>query len=249
VADTLSFTQPYIDGLPVDGASEPLGVEDPAIEEIFTTVPTASPAQVDAAIDAARRAYAQGVWSRQPVRERTAALARMADALAGNPRNPETVVGPVNSAAQRERVERLVAEGVEAGGTLIAGGEGPPHLDVGYYVAPTVVAVEDNRNPLAQREVFGPVVTIQGYDDLDHAVEITNDSEYGLSAGVCTPDLNLGPRIAGRSRTGTVQVNRGAANAYTPMGGVKQSGIGRERGVAGFCEYQELKHVVLTGAR
>ncbi|ADP82175.1 aldehyde dehydrogenase family protein [Pseudofrankia inefficax] len=495
MADTLSFTQLYIDGWAVDGGSEPLEVEDPATEEVFTTVPTASPAQVDAAIEAARRAFDRGQWSRQPVSERVSTLARMARVLAarraelietviretgatqlvaqwaqvdmsldqarqlpelfatlpewehnevplaesfdpagrdvvmsirryepcgvvaaitpynfplqtgvwkvfsalaagcsvilrpspltpltalalgaaaqeaglppgvlnvvveagsagaelltsdrrvdcvsftgstevgrriaaqaaptvkrlllelggksvqlylpdalgpgaieagvatvfgsqagqgcalqtrmlvprdrldecveragamarslrvGNPRDPETAVGPVISAAQRGRVERLVAAGVEAGGTLVAGGERPAHLPVGYYVAPTVVRVEDNRNPLAQHEVFGPVVTIQGYDDLDQAVEITNDSEYGLAAGVYTADLKLGLSLSDRIRTGTVQINRGAASAYTPMGGVKQSGIGRERGVAGFREYQELKHVVLAGAR
>jgi acyl-CoA reductase-like NAD-dependent aldehyde dehydrogenase len=179
--------------------------------------------------------------------ERVAALAR--SLRVGDPRDPATVVGPVISAAQRDRVERLVAAGVEAGGRVVAGGRRPAHLDVGYYVEPTVVVVDDNSNPLAQQEVFGPVLTVQGYRDVDHAIEITNDSEYGLSAGVYTADLRLGLALTERIRTGTVQVNRGAANAYTPMGGVKQSGIGRERGVAGFREYQDLKHVVVAGAR
>ena len=89
-------------------------------------------------------------------------------------------------------------------------------------------------------------MTLQGYRDLDHAVEIANDSEYGLSGGVYTADLRTGMDLARRIRSGTVQVNRGAANAWTPMGGMKQSGVGRERGVAGLREYQEVKHVVVA---
>ena len=94
-------------------------------------------------------------------------------------------------------------------------------------------------------------VTIAGWrwqPFLDHAVEIANDTEYGLSGGVYTADLSVGLDIAKRIRSGTVQVNRTAANAYTSVGGVKQSGIGRERGVAGFREYQEPKHIVLAPA-
>jgi acyl-CoA reductase-like NAD-dependent aldehyde dehydrogenase len=164
----------------------------------------------------------------------------------GDPHDPKTIVGPLISAAQRQRVEDLVAEGVAAGARLVAGGGRPAHLERGYYVEPTVLAVDDNANPVAQREVFGPVVTVHGYRDVHHAIEIANDSEYGLSGGVYTADLREGIAVAQRIRTGTVQVNRGAANAYTPMGGVKQSGIGRERGVAGLREYQEIKHIVVA---
>jgi len=114
------------------------------------------------------------------------------------------------------------------------------------FYEPTVLAVDDNANPVAQREVFGPVVTIQGYRDLDEAVAIANDTEYGLSGGVYTNDLREGLAVARRIRSGTVQVNRPAASAWTPAGGVKQSGVGRERGVAGLREYQELKHIVLA---
>jgi acyl-CoA reductase-like NAD-dependent aldehyde dehydrogenase len=92
------------------------------------------------------------------------------------------------------------------------------------------------------------VVSVQGYRDLDHAVAIANDSEYGLSGAVYTSDLRAGLDLAQRIRSGPVQVNRGAAHAYTPMGGVKQSGIGRERGVAGLREYQEIKHIVVAPA-
>ncbi|GAA3389343.1 aldehyde dehydrogenase family protein [Cryptosporangium minutisporangium] len=176
-------------------------------------------------------------------------LAGTAAALSpGDPRNANTLVGPLISAAQRQRVEGLVAEGIKAGATLVAGGGRPSHLDRGYFVEPTVLLVEDNSNPVAQREVFGPVVTVQGYRDVDEAIAIANDTEYGLGGGVYTADLSAGLALAGRIRSGTVQVNRSAATAYTPTGGVKQSGIGRERGVAGLREYQETKHVVVGPA-
>lgn len=118
-------------------------------------------------------------------------------------------------------------------------------MDHGWYYDATVVAVDDNANPLAQTEVFGPVLTVQGYRDLDEAVAITNDTQYDLSAGVYTNDLTTGLDLVGRIRTGTVQVNTGAANAFTPMGGYKLSGVGRERGVLGIRAFQQAKHVVV----
>lgn len=166
----------------------------------------------------------------------------------GDPHDSKTLVGPLISASQRQRVLDLVDEGITDGARLVTGGGRPAHLDRGYYVEPTVLVVDDNSNPVAQREVFGPVVTVQGYRDIDHAVAIANDSEYGLSGGVYTADLRAGISIAERIRTGTVQINRPAANAYTPMGGVKQSGVGRERGVAGLREFQEIKHIVVAPA-
>jgi acyl-CoA reductase-like NAD-dependent aldehyde dehydrogenase len=92
------------------------------------------------------------------------------------------------------------------------------------------------------------VITVQGYRNVDHAVAIANDTEYGLSGAVYTADLRAGLGVAQRIRSGTVQVNRSAATAYTPMGGVKQSGIGRERGVAGLREYQEIKHLAVAAS-
>jgi aldehyde dehydrogenase (NAD+) len=123
----------------------------------------------------------------------------------------------------------LVTDGVAAGATLACGGGRLAHLTRGYYVEPTVLVIDDNANPAAQREAFGPVITVQGYRNVDHAVAIANDTEYGLSGAVYTADLRARLGVAQRIRSGTVQVNRSAATAYTPMGGVKQSGIGRER--------------------
>ena len=130
-------------------------------------------------------------------------------------------------------------------GRVACGGRRPGHLERGYFYEPTLVEVDDNRNPLAQHEIFGPVVTVQGYRDLDEAIAITNDSEYDLSAGVYAKDLTLATQLAARIRTGTVQINTGAANAFTPMGGHKQSGIGRERGVPGIRAFQQAKHLVV----
>ncbi|MEB4209573.1 aldehyde dehydrogenase family protein [Mycobacterium sp. 94-17] len=163
----------------------------------------------------------------------------------GDPSDESTMIGPVISAQQRERIEDLIAAGIKAGAEVAAGGKRPAGLDRGYFVEPTVLRIEDNANPVAQQEVFGPVVTVQGYRDIDEAVAIANDSEYGLGGGVYSADLPAGLAVAHRIRSGTVQVNRAAASAYTPTGGFKQSGIGRERGVPGLREYQEVKHLVV----
>jgi aldehyde dehydrogenase (NAD+) len=164
----------------------------------------------------------------------------------GDTRDRATHVGPLISRMQRDRVEALVADGLAAGGRLVAGGSRPDHLERGWYYNPTVISVDDNGNPLAQREVFGPVVTVQGYRDADEAVHIANDSEYGLSGGVYTADLAAGLSIAERVRTGTFEVNGGTGNAYAAIGGYKQSGVGNERGVLGIRAFQEQKHITVT---
>lgn len=163
----------------------------------------------------------------------------------GDPSSEKTMIGPVISATQRQRIEDLVAAGIAAGATVVTGGKRPADLDRGYFYEPTVLRIDDNANPIAQQEAFGPVITVQGYGDVDEAVAIANDSEYGLGGGVYSADLKAGLAVANRIRSGTVQVNRSAPNAYTPTGGFKQSGIGRERGVAGLREYQEVKHIVV----
>ena len=165
----------------------------------------------------------------------------------GDPQDRSTRVGPLITETHRARVERLVEDGIAAGGRAVTGACRPEGLDRGWYYAPTVLDIDDNANPVAQQEVFGPVVTVQGYDDVDQAIAIANDTQYGLSGAVYTGDLELGLALASRIRSGTVQVNTGCASAYTPMGGYKQSGIGRERGAPGIRAFQELKHVVVGG--
>jgi aldehyde dehydrogenase (NAD+) len=142
-------------------------------------------------------------------------------------------------------VHGIVTHAVNAGATLVTGGRPPEHLERGWYYQPTVLDARSNADPSAQREIFGPVVTVLGYRDVDEAIAIANDHQLGLSAGVYTGDLVQGLGIAERIRSGTVQVNTGMASGYTPMGGYKQSGYGRERGAAGIRAFQELKHVVI----
>jgi len=163
----------------------------------------------------------------------------------GDPSSLETMVGPLISAKQVERVDGIVRDAVTAGGVIAVGGRRPGHLDRGHFYEPTVIDVTSSANPVAQREVFGPVLAVQGYRDVDDAIAITNGTPYGLSGGVYTKDLALGMSVAERIRSGTVQVNTGWASGYTPMGGFKQSGYGRERGAAGIRSFQELKHIVV----
>jgi acyl-CoA reductase-like NAD-dependent aldehyde dehydrogenase len=166
----------------------------------------------------------------------------------GDPSNRANLVGPLISEAQRERVHGIVNDAVAAGAKLITGGRRPPAQGKGWFYEPTLLDLDSPNNPCAQREVFGPVLGVLGYRDLDHAIEITNHSELGLSGGIYTGDLALGLSLAERIRSGTVQVNTALASGYTPMGGYKQSGYGRERGAAGIRAFQELKHIVIGNA-
>jgi acyl-CoA reductase-like NAD-dependent aldehyde dehydrogenase len=161
----------------------------------------------------------------------------------GDPSDPSTMLGPVISDAQRERCERYVAAAIEAGATVVAGGQRPADQPRGYFFEPTVLDVPDNSNPAAQDEIFGPVICVLGYRDLDHAVEIANDSVFGLSGQVFGGDLALATGVAERIRAGAVQVNGGYGGAYASSGGYKQSGIGRERGVDGIRSFQQMKHL------
>ena len=163
----------------------------------------------------------------------------------GDPADPSTMVGPLISAAQRERCERYVAAAVEAGATVVAGGKRPADQPHGYFFEPTVLDVPDNSNPAAQDEIFGPVVCVLGYRDVDHAVEIANDSVFGLSGQVFGGDLTLATNVAERIRAGAVMVNGGYSGAYASSGGYKQSGIGRERGVDGIRAFQQVKHLAV----
>ncbi|OBF95592.1 aldehyde dehydrogenase [Mycobacterium sp. 852002-51152_SCH6134967] len=161
----------------------------------------------------------------------------------GPPSSADAAMGPVISAAQRDRCERLVRAAEENGGKVICGGGRPAGLDRGYYFEPTVLDIPDNGNPAAQEEIFGPVIAVLGYRDVDHAVEIANDSIYGLSGQVYGADVSAAVGVARRLRTGAVNVNTTVFSAYAPSGGYKQSGLGRERGPDGIREFQEVKHI------
>ena len=161
----------------------------------------------------------------------------------GPPADPASLLGPVISAGQRARCENYVAAATEHGGRVAFGGSRPAGLDRGYYFQPTVLDVPGNDNPAARDEIFGPVLSVIGYRDVDDAVAIANDSQYGLSGQVYGADVAAAVAVARRLRTGAVNVNAGFFSAYAPGGGYKQSGLGRERGTDGIREFQELKHL------
>jgi acyl-CoA reductase-like NAD-dependent aldehyde dehydrogenase len=163
----------------------------------------------------------------------------------GPPSDSSAMLGPVISAAQRARCEQYVAAAREHGGRVAVGGKRPADLDRGYFYEPTVLDVPDNDNPAARDEIFGPVLSVIGYRDLDDAVAIANDSEYGLSGQVYSANVAAAVAVARRLRSGAVNVNTGMFSAYAPSGGYKQSGLGRERGAQGIREFQEVKHIAL----
>jgi aldehyde dehydrogenase (NAD+) len=163
----------------------------------------------------------------------------------GPPSDPAAMMGPLITAAQRERCERFVALAEEKGGKVVVGGGRPAGLERGYYFEPTVLDVPDNLNPAAQEEIFGPVLAVIGYRDLDDAVRIANESIYGLSGQVYGADVATATAVARRIRSGAVNVNTSMFSAYAPSGGYKQSGLGRERGVEGIRAFQEIKHLCI----
>jgi aldehyde dehydrogenase (NAD+) len=160
----------------------------------------------------------------------------------GDPADESVLMGPLISAAQRDRVEAHVATGLREGARLVLGGKRPEHLPRGYFYEPTLLADVDPRATVAQEEIFGPVLVAIAYDDDDDAVRIANDSIYGLSGAVSSADHQRALAVARRIRTGTIVVNGGSYyGADVPFGGYKQSGIGREMGVLGFEEYLQAK--------
>ena len=165
--------------------------------------------------------------------------ASMAYAKIGDSTDPETTMGPVISEAQVDRCERYVRLAVEAGATVVFGGKRADRP--GYFFEPTILDVPDNKNPSAQDEIFGPVVSVIGYKDVEHAIEMANDSPLGLSGYVYGQDARAALDVAKRIRTGTVNVNAFFASAYSSSGGVKMSGIGRERGVEGIRAFQDVQ--------
>lgn len=155
-------------------------------------------------------------------------------------------LGPLVSAAQWERVQGYIQTGIDEGATLVAGGTGKPDgLDAGYYVKPTVFANVSNSMAIAREEIFGPVLSIIGYTDVDDAVAIANDTEYGLAGGVWGTDTDKALEVAKRLRTGQVDMNGAFLNTDAPFGGYKKSGNGRELGRYGLAEFVESKSINL----
>jgi aldehyde dehydrogenase (NAD+) len=160
----------------------------------------------------------------------------------GDPTDPANLMGPLVTETQRQRVLGMIKDAEEDGAKVVTGGKVPEHLDKGWFVEPTLIIDADPDSRIAQNEVFGPVLTIIPYDDEDEAVRIANNSKYGLSGGVLSADNERAKAVGRKIRAGTLMINGGVYyGADVPFGGYRESGVGREMGVAGFEEYLEMK--------
>jgi betaine-aldehyde dehydrogenase len=175
------------------------------------------------------------------------AQAAIAKFTLGASLDENTRLGPLVSAAQRDRVLAFIRQGLEEGAELVAGGPDKPDFAQGYFVQPTVLRVQAN-DTLAREEIFGPVLVILTYEDEEEAIRIANDTIYGLGGGVWSVDLDHALAVARQIRTGQVDINGAPFNGNAPFGGYKQSGNGRENGKYGLEEFLEFKALQLPVA-
>ncbi|MEO0615331.1 MAG: aldehyde dehydrogenase family protein [Pseudomonadota bacterium] len=176
-----------------------------------------------------------------------AIAARVAEkTTVGDPNDEQTRIGPVVSKVQFDKIQALIQAGIDEGATLVAGGTGRPEgLDTGYYVKPTVFSDVTNDMTIAREEIFGPVLVLIPYDDEDDAVDIANDTPYGLAGYVQAGDPQRAVGVAARIRAGSIHINGQGPSLMAPFGGYKQSGNGREWGPLGLEEFLEVKSVFL----
>ncbi len=172
-----------------------------------------------------------------------------ADHRVGSPRAADTVLGPVVSKVQFDKIQGLIQKGIDEGATLVAGGTGrPAGLDTGYYVKPTVFGGVRHEMTISREEIFGPVLSILPYESEREAIDKANDSIYGLAAYLCSTDLEHARRVAQELRAGNVNINYPDWDVDAPFGGYKQSGNGREYADWGIHEFLETKGIVGYGA-
>ncbi|EIZ81230.1 aldehyde dehydrogenase (NAD(+)) [Novosphingobium sp. Rr 2-17] len=173
------------------------------------------------------------------------ARATVESIVVGLPSEDATTLGPIANQAQYQRVQTMIAVGMEEGARLVCGGPGQPAgLEQGFFVRPTIFSDATTAMSIAQEEIFGPVLVIIAYDDIDQAVAIANDTIFGLGGHVQGTDLEQARSVARRIRTGQVHLNYPAWDAHAPFGGYKRSGNGREYGAFGFEEYLEVKSIL-----
>lgn len=173
------------------------------------------------------------------------ARAAVSQIRCGDPFDPDTFLGPVVSDAQFRRLQDLIKAGIDEGARLVTGGPGRPDgLDRGYFVRPTVFGDVTNDMTIAQTEIFGPVLPIIAYSDIDEAIDISNDTPYGLATYIQAADTDAARSIAPRLRSGRVYINTMDQNFTAPFGGYKRSGNGREQGTVGLDEYLEIKAII-----
>lgn len=172
------------------------------------------------------------------------AAAAAAEVVVGDPQDPDTTMGPLANKAQFEKVEGLIQKGIDEGARVVCGGPGKPdEQSAGYFVKPTIFSDVSNDMTIAREEIFGPVLCIIPYDSEDDAIEIANDTDYGLSGYVSSADIDRAHEVAARLRSGNVHVNGAGGDLTGSFGGYKKSGIGREWGKYGFEEYLEVKSI------
>ena len=165
--------------------------------------------------------------------------------IAGDPKKEETTIGPLVSDVQYKKVQNLIQKGIDEGAELLIGGTGKPDgLEKGYYAKPTVFGNVENDMSISKEEIFGPVISMLTYENIDDAVAIANDTEYGLAAYVSGEDKETLTSIARRLRAGQIHVNYGSGGADAPFGGYKQSGNGREKAEWGLEEFLEVKAIM-----
>ena len=165
--------------------------------------------------------------------------------VVGDPKQEGVDLGPVVSAAQYDKIQRLIAAGIAEGAALVTGGPGrPAHLNAGYYVRPTIFGHVTPSMTVAREEIFGPVLTVMSYRDEEEAIAIANDTVYGLASYIASNNIEHARKVAARLRAGTVNINYPAWDIRAPFGGYKQSGNGREYADFGIRDYLEVKAVV-----
>jgi aldehyde dehydrogenase (NAD+) len=173
-------------------------------------------------------------------------LAAFIDGLTvGDALDPATQIGPMVSDRHRKRVEDYIARGRAEGARLLVGGGRPANLQHGWFIEPTLFADVEPSSTIAQEEIFGPVLAVIPYRDVDEAVDIANSTDYGLAGTIWTADERRGEELTRRIRSGTVGVNYYMPDPAAPFGGVRASGLGRELGPEGLAAYQETQAVYL----
>ena len=173
-----------------------------------------------------------------------AAKEKMSNLKVGDPQSEETDLGPLINKKQYEGVQSYIEKGIEEGATLIYGGTGKPEqLEKGYFVKPTIFSDVNNKMTIAQEEIFGPVMSVITYQDIEKAIEIGNDTKYGLAGYVYGKDKETLHKVARSIEAGIIEINEFGQAYNLPFGGYKQSGIGREWGDYGIEEFLEVKSI------
>lgn len=226
--------------LELGGKSAGIIAEDAAVADVLPTLLPASighTGQVCAAIT-------RVLVPRSREDEFAEAMAEAMRAMVvGDPFDPETMLGPIAMERQRDRVADYIEIGRQEGARVAIGGGRPKNLDKGFYIEPTLFTGVDNSMRIAREEIFGPVICMIPYDSLDEAIDIANDSPYGLSGAVYTNDQDIAERVVRGVRTGQIFVNNAMVCVSQPFGGFKQSGQGREGGPEGMAGYLETKMI------